>query len=56
MITGFGRLGSPFAADYFDVKPDIMTTAKGLTSGVIPMGAVIVSDEIHDAFMHGPSI
>ena len=54
VITGFGRLGSPFAADYFDVKPDIMTTAKGLTSGVIPMGAVIVSDEIHDAFMHGP--
>lgn len=54
VITGFGRLGSPFAADYFDVKPDMMTTAKGLTSGVIPMGAVIVSDEIHDVFMHGP--
>ena len=54
VITGFGRLGSPFAADFFGVKPDMMTTAKGLTSGVIPMGAVIVSDEIHDAFMHGP--
>ena len=54
VITGFGRLGSPFAADFFGVKPDMMTTAKGLTSGVIPMGAVIVSDEIHDAFMRGP--
>ena len=54
MITGFGRLGTPFAADYFDVKPDIITTAKGLTSGVIPMGAVFVRDEIHDAFMNGP--
>jgi beta-alanine--pyruvate transaminase len=54
VITGFGRLGTPFAADYFGVTPDIMTTAKGLTSGVIPMGAVIVRDEIHDAFMNGP--
>ena len=54
VITGFGRLGTPFAADYFDVKPDIMTTAKGLTNGVIPMGAVFVTDEIHDAFMTGP--
>ena len=54
VITGFGRLGTPFAADYFDVTPDIITTAKGLTSGVIPMGAVFVRDEIHDAFMNGP--
>ena len=54
VITGYGRLGTPFAADYFDVKPDIITTAKGLTSGVIPMGAVFVRDEIHDAFMKGP--
>lgn len=54
VITGYGRLGTPFAADYFDVKPDIITTAKGLTSGVIPMGAVFVRDEIHDAFMNGP--
>ncbi len=54
VITGFGRLGTPFAADYFDVKPDIITTAKGLTNGVIPMGAVFVTDEIHDAFMTGP--
>ena len=54
VITGFGRLGTPFAADYFDVTPDIITTAKGLTSGVIPMGAVFVRDKIHDAFMNGP--
>jgi beta-alanine--pyruvate transaminase len=39
VITGFGRLGTPFAADYFGVTPDIMTAAKGLTNGVIPMGA-----------------
>ncbi|MAY63603.1 MAG: aspartate aminotransferase family protein [Rhizobiales bacterium] len=54
VITGYGRLGAPFAADYFDVKPDIMVTAKGLTNGVIPMGAVFVTPEIHDAFMNGP--
>jgi len=54
VITGFGRLGSEFAAQHFDVMPDIITTAKGLTNGVIPMGAVFVRDEIHDAFMNGP--
>ncbi|UYO01452.1 MAG: aspartate aminotransferase family protein [Devosia sp.] len=54
VITGFGRLGTPFAADYFGVTPDIMVTAKGLTNGVIPMGAVMVSKAIHDAFMGGP--
>ncbi|MDX0203993.1 aminotransferase class III-fold pyridoxal phosphate-dependent enzyme [Sinorhizobium meliloti] len=54
VITGYGRLGTPFAAQYFDVKPDIITTAKGLTNGVIPMGAVFVTSEIHDAFMTGP--
>jgi len=54
VITGFGRLGAPFAAQYFDVKPDIITTAKGLTNGVVPMGAVFVTSEIHDAFMNGP--
>ena len=47
VITGFGRLGSASAAEYFDVKPDIITTAKGLTNGAIPAGAVIVSDEIY---------
>ncbi|MFK5980239.1 MAG: aspartate aminotransferase family protein [Rhizobiaceae bacterium] len=54
VITGFGRLGQPFGADYFGVTPDLMTTAKGLTNGVIPMGAVFVKKEIHDAFMNGP--
>jgi beta-alanine--pyruvate transaminase len=54
VITGFGRLGTPFAADYFGVIPDIMITAKGVTNGVIPMGAVFVKSEIHDAFMTGP--
>jgi beta-alanine--pyruvate transaminase len=54
VITGFGRLGTPFAADYFGVVPDIMTIAKGVTNGVIPMGAVFVKKEIHDAFMNGP--
>ena len=54
VITGYGRLGTPFGADYFDVVPDIMVTAKGLTNGVIPMGAVFTSGEIYDAFMTGP--
>lgn len=54
VITGFGRLGEPFAADYFGVMPDIITAAKGLTNGAIPMGAVFVRDEIYDAFMTGP--
>ncbi|MCI4665647.1 MAG: aspartate aminotransferase family protein [Neomegalonema sp.] len=54
VITGFGRIGAPFAADYFGVMPDMITCAKGLTNGVIPMGAVLVRREIHDAFMNGP--
>jgi beta-alanine--pyruvate transaminase len=54
VITGFGRVGKAFAAERYDVKPDIITTAKGLTSGAIPMGAVFVNDSIHDAFMQGP--
>jgi len=54
VITGFGRLGSAFAAQHFGVLPDMMTTAKGLTNGVIPMGAVLTTAEIHNAFMTGP--
>jgi beta-alanine--pyruvate transaminase len=54
VITGFGRLGTAFAAQYFDVMPDIMTTAKGLTNAAIPMGAVFVRKHIYDAFMKGP--
>jgi len=53
VITGFGRLGSSFGATHYGVTPDMMTTAKGLTNGVIPMGAVLASAEIHDAFMQG---
>jgi beta-alanine--pyruvate transaminase len=54
VITGFGRLGSSFAAEHFGVMPDMITCAKGLTNGVIPMGAVLTTADIHDAFMHGP--
>ncbi|MDH3768186.1 MAG: aspartate aminotransferase family protein, partial [Gammaproteobacteria bacterium] len=54
VITAFGRIGSSFAAERFGVMPDIITTAKGLTNGVIPMGAVIVRDEIYEAYMQGP--
>jgi beta-alanine--pyruvate transaminase len=54
VITGFGRLGKPFAVDYFGVTPDIVLTAKGVTNGVIPMGAVFVKKEIYEAFMNGP--
>jgi beta-alanine--pyruvate transaminase len=54
VITGFGRLGAPFAATKFGVTPDLMTVAKGLTNGCVPMGAVFASQKIHDAFMNGP--
>ncbi|WP_442958238.1 aspartate aminotransferase family protein [Pinisolibacter sp.] len=54
VITGFGRLGAPFAVDFFGVKPDMFTIAKGMTNGVIPMGGVFVQGKIHDAFMTGP--
>jgi beta-alanine--pyruvate transaminase len=52
VITGFGRLGAAFAADYFGVLPDMIICAKGLTNAAVPMGAVIVKQEIHDAFMN----
>ncbi|MDB6454074.1 aspartate aminotransferase family protein [Falsirhodobacter sp. 20TX0035] len=51
VITAYGRLGRASAAEYFGVTPDIITTAKGLTNGTIPMGAVIVSDRIHASAM-----
>jgi beta-alanine--pyruvate transaminase len=54
VITGFGRTGSAFGAQEFGVTPDIITCAKGLTNGCVPMGAVIVKKEIYDAFMTGP--
>ncbi|MEQ8695308.1 MAG: aspartate aminotransferase family protein [Bauldia litoralis] len=54
VITGFGRLGAPFAVDYFGVTSDIVLTAKGVTNGVVPMGAVFVKKEIYETFMNGP--
>ena len=54
VITGFGRIGAPFASEYFGVVPDMITMAKGLTNGSIPMGAVAARKEIYDAFMQGP--
>ncbi len=54
VITGYGRVGEAFAAQRFGVTPDMMTTAKGLTNGSVPMGAVFASTQIHDTFMQGP--
>lgn len=54
VITGFGRLGAPFAATRFGVTPDLMTLAKGLTNGCVPMGAVLARQEVYDTFMSGP--
>ena len=54
VITGFGRLGSPFAATHFNVTPDLMTVAKGISNGCVPMGAVFAKRALHDAFMTGP--
>ncbi|MBB3933496.1 beta-alanine--pyruvate transaminase [Kaistia hirudinis] len=54
VITGFGRVGTPFAFDYFDVMPDLVTVAKGITSGVVPMGAVFAAKHIYDTFMDAP--
>jgi beta-alanine--pyruvate transaminase len=55
VITGFGRLGHAFAAERYGVVPDIITFAKGVTSGSVPMGGVIVRAPIHAAFMRGPA-
>jgi beta-alanine--pyruvate transaminase len=52
VITGFGRLGTPFAADYFGVVPDLMTVAKGLTNAAVPMGAVFVRHAIYDTVVN----
>ncbi|SCZ20213.1 MULTISPECIES: aminotransferase class III-fold pyridoxal phosphate-dependent enzyme [unclassified Pseudomonas] len=55
VITGFGRVGASFAAQAFGVTPDLITTAKGLTNGAVPMGGVLVSGAVYDAFMAGPA-
>ena len=54
VITGFGRLGTPFAAERYGVVPDLMTFAKGVNSGTVPMGGVVARKGIYDAFMKGP--
>jgi beta-alanine--pyruvate transaminase len=54
VITGFGRLGKAFAADYFGVVPDIITFAKAVSNGVVPLGGVLVRDDIQQTFMTGP--
>jgi beta-alanine--pyruvate transaminase len=54
VITGFGRLGRPFAAERYGVTPDLITFAKGITSGSVPMGGVIARQHVYEAFMHGP--
>ena len=54
VISGFGRLGSPFAIDRLGVLPDMVCLAKGITNATVPMGAVVASSTVHEAFMHGP--
>jgi len=54
VITGFGRLGQPFASQRFGVMPDLFTIAKGMTNGTVPMGAVLAKDSIYDTFMDAP--
>jgi len=54
VISGFGRLGTAFAAERYDVIPDFICFAKGVTSGTVPMGGVIARKGIYDAFMKGP--
>ena len=54
VIVAWGRLGKPFGSQYFDVVPDMITTAKGITNATIPMGAVLMQQKIYDAFMTGP--
>jgi beta-alanine--pyruvate transaminase len=54
VISGFGRLGAPFAVDRFGIVPDILTLAKGITNATVPMGATVASTKVYDAFMQGP--
>jgi beta-alanine--pyruvate transaminase len=55
VISAFGRMGANFAADVYGVEPDMITFAKGVTSGTVPMGGVLVSSEIYKTFMNGPA-
>ena len=55
VITGFGRTGAAFGAEKFSVQPDLMTMAKGLTNGAVPMSAVATTAKIYNAMMDGPT-
>ncbi|KAF1016426.1 MAG: Beta-alanine--pyruvate aminotransferase [Stenotrophomonas maltophilia] len=55
VITGFGRVGMPFAAQRFGVTPDLLTFAKGVSNGAVPLGGVLASDAVHASFMQGPA-
>ncbi len=54
VITGFGRMGAPFAHQYFGIKPDLVTIAKGMTNATVPMGGVFATEAIRQAFLAGP--
>jgi beta-alanine--pyruvate transaminase len=54
VITGWGRLGKTFGTQHFNVMPDLITTAKGITNGTVPMGAVFMREQLYQAFMTGP--
>lgn len=54
VVTGFGRLGAPFAAQALGITPDLITCAKGMTNGAVPMGGVLVHDKVFTAMMNGP--
>jgi beta-alanine--pyruvate transaminase len=54
VINAWGRLGRPFASQFFGVTPDLITTAKGITNGTVPMGAVFMKESLYQAFMTGP--
>lgn len=54
VITGFGRLGTAFAHQHYDVKPDLFTVAKGMTNATVPMGGVFTTSKVRDAFLSGP--
>jgi beta-alanine--pyruvate transaminase len=54
VISGFGRLGAPFATDRFGITPDILSLAKGITNATVPMGATVAANHVYEAFMAGP--
>ncbi|NRB34290.1 MAG: aminotransferase class III-fold pyridoxal phosphate-dependent enzyme [Rhodobacteraceae bacterium] len=55
VITGFGRLGTPFCYQHMGIQPDLMTAAKGMTNATVPMGGVFATAKVRDAFLNGPA-